>query len=179
MTGGTKLWKAAAKHAATLRTVFMAAAVKHFCEGVTGTFSGGYGGKSPTGVSSAFGSEGRNDPMPQTITQTVTDYVHAMAYADEGLMRDVFDPRASIVGTFEGETEWLSLEDFVDQMRKTERGLPDHDPTFEIIGIDKEGDSASVKLTTSFDGMDFYEYLSLLEHEGNWSIVHKLYHIKR
>ncbi|MFK3776760.1 nuclear transport factor 2 family protein [Agrobacterium sp. NPDC089420] len=116
--------------------------------------------------------------MPQTITQTVTDYVHAMAYADEGLMRDVFDPRASIVGTFEGETEWLSLEDFVDQMRKTERGLPDHDPAFEILGIDKEGDSASVKLTTRFDGMDFYEYLSLLEHDGNWSIVHKLYHIK-
>ncbi len=62
--------------------------------------------------------------MPQTITQTVTDYVHAMAYADEGLMRDVFDPRANIVGTYEGETEWLSLEDFVDQMRKSERGLP-------------------------------------------------------
>ncbi|MDH2210110.1 nuclear transport factor 2 family protein [Agrobacterium sp. GD03638] len=41
-----------------------------------------------------------------------------MAYADESLMRDVFDPRASIVGTFEGEIEWLSLEDFVDQMRK-------------------------------------------------------------
>ncbi|MFF2319963.1 nuclear transport factor 2 family protein [Agrobacterium sp. NPDC058088] len=116
--------------------------------------------------------------MPQTITQTVTDYVHAMAYADEGLMRDVFDPRASIVGTFECETEWLSLEDFVDQIRKSERGLPDQDPTFEIIGIDKEGDSASVKLTTRFDGMDFYEYLSLLERDGNWSIVHKLYHIK-
>ena len=116
--------------------------------------------------------------MPQTITQTVTDYVHAMAYADEGLMRDVFDPRASIVGTFEGATEWLSLEDFVDQVRKTERALPDHDPAFEILGIDKEGDSASVKLTTRFDGMDFYEYLSLLEHDGNWTIVHKLYHIK-
>ncbi|MGN6847774.1 nuclear transport factor 2 family protein [Neisseria sp. P0021.S005] len=44
--------------------------------------------------------------------------------------------------------------------------------------MDKEGDSASVKLTTRFDGMDFYEYLSLLEHDGNWTIVHKLYHIK-
>ncbi len=119
-----------------------------------------------------------DDPMPQTITQTVTDYIHAMAYADESLMRDVFDPRASIVGTFEGEIEWLSLEDFVDHMRKSERGLPDHDPAFEIMGIDKEGDSASVKLTTRFDGMDFYEYLSLLERDGNWSIVHKLYHVK-
>lgn len=116
--------------------------------------------------------------MPQTITQTVTDYVHAMAYADEGLMRDVFDPRAGIVGTFQGETEWLSLEDFAEQIRKSERGLPDHDPVFEILGIDKEGDSASVKLTTSFDGMDFSEYLSLLERDGNWAIVHKLYHIK-
>jgi hypothetical protein len=35
-----------------------------------------------------------------------------------------------------------------------------------------------VKLTTRFDGMDFSEYLSLLERDGNWAIVHKLYHIK-
>jgi hypothetical protein len=116
--------------------------------------------------------------VPQTITQTVTDYVHAMAYADEGLMRDVFDPRASIVGNYLGETEWLSLDDFVGQIRENERGLPDHDPSFEILGIDKEGDSASVKLTTSFDGTDFCEYLSLLERDGNWFIVHKLYHVK-
>ena len=132
----------------------------------------------PNGCKLGFWIRREDDPMPQTITQTVTDYVHAMAYADESLMRDVFDPRASIVGTFEGEIEWLSLEDFVDQMRKSDRGLPNHDPAFEIMGIDKEGDSASVKLTTRFDGMDFYEYLSLLERDGNWSIVHKLYHIK-
>ncbi len=140
-------------------------------------FSRGYGRKVPTGVSLFFGSR-EDDPVPQTITQTVTDYVHAMAYADESLMRDVFDPRASIVGNFRGEIEWLSLEDFIDQLRSSERGLPDHDPAFEIIGIDKEGDSASVKVTTRFDGMDFYEYLSLLERDGNWSIVHKLYHIR-
>lgn len=62
--------------------------------------------------------------MPQTITQTVTDYVHAMAYADEGLMRDVFDPRASIVGNYLGETEWLSLDDFVGQIRRTSAVSP-------------------------------------------------------
>lgn len=178
MTGRTKLWKAAAKHAFSPTTHLPQPAERHPAEKRNRRIFRGLWQNLANGCKLGFWILREDDPMPQTITQTVTDYVHAMAYADESLMRDVFDPRASIVGTFEGEIEWLSLEDFVDQMRKSERGLPDHDPAFEIMGIDKEGDSASVKLTTRFDGMDFYEYLSLLERDGNWSIVHKLYHIK-
>ncbi|NTJ42714.1 nuclear transport factor 2 family protein [Agrobacterium larrymoorei] len=115
--------------------------------------------------------------MPETITQTVADYVHAMTYADASLLRDIFDPRASIVGNYEGATEWLSLEDFIDQIRSTDQGFPHPEPSFEILGIDKSGDSASVKLTTRFAGVDFSEYLSLLERERNWTIVHKLYYL--
>ncbi|QCI97513.1 nuclear transport factor 2 family protein [Agrobacterium larrymoorei] len=116
--------------------------------------------------------------MAETITQTVTDYVHAMTYADAGLMRDVFDPRAAIVGNYEGATEWLSLEDFIDQVRSTDSGFPHQESEFEILGIDKSGDSASVKLKTRISGVDYSEYLSLLERERNWTIVHKLYYLQ-
>ena len=113
--------------------------------------------------------------MSETISQTVSDYVHAMTYADAGLLRDVFDPRASIVGNYEGATEWLSLEDFIHQLRSADQGLQEQHPDFTILGIDKVGDSASVKLTTRFAGMDFSEYLSLLERDRNWTIINKLY----
>ncbi len=115
--------------------------------------------------------------MSDTISQTVSDYVQAMTYADAGLLRDVFDPRASIVGNYEGATEWLSLEDFIHQLRSADQGLQEQHSEFEILGIDKTGDTASVKLTTRFSGMGFSEYLSLLEREKNWTIVHKLYYL--
>ena len=115
--------------------------------------------------------------MSETITQTISDYVHAMTYGDDNLMREVFDPRASITGNFEGATEWLTLEDFIDQIRSGDRGLPDRDPSFQILGVDTVGDTASVKLTTTFAGMHFSEYLSLLQRDRNWSIVHKVYYL--
>ena len=115
--------------------------------------------------------------MAETITQTVNDYVQAMAYADAGLLREVFDPRASIVGNYEGATEWLSLEDFIHQIRSSDQGLQEQQSEFEILGIDKTDDTASVKLTTRFGGSGFSEYLSLLERDRNWTIVHKLYYL--
>ncbi|GAK69305.1 hypothetical protein RRU01S_04_01270 [Agrobacterium rubi TR3 = NBRC 13261] len=116
--------------------------------------------------------------MSQTITQTVTDYVQAMTDADASLLREVFDPRASIVGNYEGATEWLSLEDFIHQTRSADQGQTAHQPQFEILGIDQTGDTASVKLTVHLSGMDFCEYLSLLERDKNWTIIHRLYYLQ-
>lgn len=109
--------------------------------------------------------------MADTISQTVNDYVQAMNDGDASLLREVFDPRASIVGNYEGATEWLSLEDFIHQIRSAGEGLSDH----QIIGIDRTGDTASVKLINNFAGIGFSEYLSLLERNKNWTITHKVY----
>jgi hypothetical protein len=116
--------------------------------------------------------------MSETIAQTVSDYVQGMTYADASLLREVFDPRASIVGNYEGATEWLSLEDFIHQIRSNDQGLQEQQQEFEILGIDKTGDTASVKLTTRFAGLGFSEYLTLLERDRNWTIIHKLYYVR-
>lgn len=127
-------------------------------------------------ISEDFWREDRT--MAETITQTVNDYVQAMSYGDASLLRDVFDPRACIVGNYEGATEWLSLEDFIHQIRSAGDGLQDQQPDHEIHGIDRTGDTASVKLTNRFAGMYFSEYLSLLERDKNWTITHKLYTLR-
>ncbi|XUY25779.1 nuclear transport factor 2 family protein [Agrobacterium sp. rho-8.1] len=116
--------------------------------------------------------------MSETITQTVTDYVQAMTDADASLLREVFDPRASVVGNYEGATEWLSLEDFIHQTRAADQTTHEHQPRFQILGIDRTGDTASVKLTTRLAGMDFSEYLSLLERDKNWTIIQRLYSLQ-
>ncbi len=115
--------------------------------------------------------------MAETITQTVTDYVHAMTYADTGLMREVFDPRASTIGHDEGSAEWLSLEDVIDRLHAPGSALSQSDSTFEILGIDRTGDTASVKLKTELHGVKSSDYLSLIERNGNWTITHRLYHL--
>ncbi|KQQ58775.1 hypothetical protein ASF69_15700 [Rhizobium sp. Leaf311] len=116
--------------------------------------------------------------MSETISQTIADYVQAMAQADGDMLREVLDPRASIVGNYEGATEWLSVEDFIHQLRSAEQGLQESQYEFDIIGIDKVGDTASVKLTTQMGSVVFCEYLSLLERERNWTITHKLYYLQ-
>ncbi|NTF32372.1 nuclear transport factor 2 family protein [Rhizobium skierniewicense] len=115
--------------------------------------------------------------MAETITQTVTDYVQAMTDGDASLLRAVFDPRANIVGNYEGATDWLSLEDFIHQIRSSDQGQTDNPPQLQILGIDQTGDTASVKLTTRLAGMDFCEYLSLLRRDKNWTIIHRLYYL--
>ena len=116
--------------------------------------------------------------MAETVTQTVADYVHAMTYADAGLLRQSFDPRAAITGTFEGATEWLPLEDFIDRIRAQEESpYPDED-AFEILGIDKQGNCASVKLVMRLRGAEYCDYLSLLHEAGDWTIVHRLFYLQ-
>lgn len=113
--------------------------------------------------------------MAETISQTIADYVQAMAQADGDMLRYLLDPRASIVGNYEGATEWLSVEDFIHQLRTADQGLQQSRYDFEINGIDRTGDTASVKLTTRVGGVVFCEYVSLLERDKNWLITHKLY----
>lgn len=116
--------------------------------------------------------------MSETITQTITDYVQAVTDANASLLREVFDPRASIVGNYEGATDWLSLEDFIHQLRPADATTLENEPHFQILGIDQTGDTASVKLTTRLAGVNFSEYLSLLERDRNWTIIHRLYYLQ-
>ena len=115
--------------------------------------------------------------MPGSISETVVDYVHAMTFADEDRLRELFDPRAAIVGNYQGGIEWLSLSDFIDQIKSVDSPSPDQEPDYEILGIDTAGETASVKLRDSFAGANFTNYLSLLQIDGKWLIVHKLYYL--
>lgn len=116
--------------------------------------------------------------MSETITQTITDYVQAVTDANASLLREVFDPRASIVGNYEGATDWLSLEDFIHQIHPADASAAENAPNFQIHGIDQNGDTASVKLTTRLAGVEFGEYLSLLQRDKNWTIIHRLYYLQ-
>lgn len=117
--------------------------------------------------------------MPGSISETVVEYVRAMTFADEEKLRELFDPRAAIVGNYQNGIEWLSLSDFIDQIKSADvpPPSPDQEPDYEILGIDTVGETASVKVRDTFAGANFTNYLSLLQIDGNWLIVNKLYYL--
>jgi hypothetical protein len=117
-------------------------------------------------------SGGREDFV--AIAETVQTYVEGMAGADETKLRAAFHAQASIIGHFEGEFEWDSLDAFIKAV-KSVVDTPDPNPEWTLQSVDIVGDSAVARAGTAVAGMSFTDTLSLLRIDGNWVIVAKTY----
>lgn len=60
----------------------------------------------------------------QAISAVVHLYVDGMAFANEGALRKVFHPNASIVGNTEGAIEWLTRDAFIAAVARKDRRRP-------------------------------------------------------
>ena len=105
------------------------------------------------------------------IDLVIRNYVVGMVSADESLLRQAFHPACRIIGHYHGDLEWLSLDDFVAAI-KAEGPAPSD---MEIQSVDVTGDAAAVKIIDDYTGMRFTDYLSLLQIDGSWVIINKLY----
>jgi hypothetical protein len=117
-------------------------------------------------------SDGRVDFA--AIAETVQTYVEGMVRADETRLRTAFHPKASIVGYFEGEFAWESLDEFIEAV-KSVVDTPDSNPQWTLQSIDIVGDTAVARAETAVAGMSFIDTLSLLRIDGAWVIVAKTY----
>ncbi|AYD03419.1 nuclear transport factor 2 family protein [Neorhizobium sp. NCHU2750] len=113
----------------------------------------------------------------QSVEAVVHLYVDGMALAHAGALRKAFHPKASIIGNYRGEVEWLSLNEFIDAV--SSEGATDNGSKtlIQIEAIDVTGDAATVKVVDEFAGMRFSDYLSLLKVDGRWLIVSKVYYL--
>jgi len=113
----------------------------------------------------------------QAIRAVIHLYVDGMAFANEAALKKAFDPRAAIIGNFNGAVEWISRDNFIAAILAEEPARPGTQPLMDIQTIDIEGDAASVKVVDEFAGLRFTDYLSLLKVDGRWAIASKLYHL--
>ncbi|MDT4851146.1 putative lumazine-binding protein [compost metagenome] len=112
------------------------------------------------------------------ILHVAQDYVEGMVYADEHRLRSAFHPQCRIIGHFQGELEWLSLDDFVGALLDAGPVLAEGGtPVWDIQALDITGDTASLKVVDDYADMRFTDYLSLLKIGGRWSIINKLYYL--
>lgn len=112
------------------------------------------------------------------IHRVLRDYVEGMVFADEDRLRSAFHPNCRIIGHFQGELEWLSVDDFAVAICDAGPVVAEGEsPLWSVLSLDITGDSASAKVVDDYADLRFTDYLSLLKIGGRWTIINKLYYL--
>ncbi len=111
------------------------------------------------------------------ITDVVTTYVEGMCQNDPEKLRSAMHPGCSIIGHFDGGLEWESRDGFIAVVDKAVTA-PDPAPWYAIRSISVLGDVATVHVEDIFLGGHYDDTLILLNHEGRWVIVSKVFYLR-
>jgi hypothetical protein len=115
----------------------------------------------------------RTDESGEVI-DLATDYYAAMVNSNGNELRRVFHSKASIIGNFGAELEYIGLEEFIGGTGDAKTG----DGLFEsrLDGLTLLGDTAVVTISGYSYGAWITDHLSMLKIEGRWQIVAKTYY---
>ena len=101
-------------------------------------------------------------------------YYDGMHGADEAKLRRAFHPKAAIVGNFDGDVTWLSVDDFVEECRSVHDRVGTYGCKLE--SLDLVGDTAVARFGGWFIDIWFSDYLAMLKTSEGRSIVHKTFY---
>ena len=102
------------------------------------------------------------------------EYFKAMVDADEAELRRVFHPQASVIGHFDDEFEFASLDDFIASTPDAKTGDKPFD--YRVDGLVLVGDTAVITVGCYCYGIWFTDHLSMIKIDGSWRIVAKTYY---
>ena len=111
------------------------------------------------------------------VIDVVNNYLQALYYSDEPILRKVFHPNVIMWGMRNGQLESATLDEFVLKLA----GLPVPADIGEIYdmsiqSIDIDGPLAVVRAVDLHLGEWYTDYLSLMEINGSWLIIAKTYY---
>ena len=103
-------------------------------------------------------------------------YYDTMVAGDEAGMRRVFDARAPIVGHFQGEFLWQSLDEFIAEARGLvgKHGTPES----RIERVDVVGDTAIALVGGRYAELWFEDHLAMVKIDGAWRVVAKTFRVR-
>lgn len=109
------------------------------------------------------------------VRAIIDKYVEGSRNGDAALLRSIFDPGAVMVGYFAGTLLKGSPEPFFEHVTRSGPAGPAYKA--EIVEIQVDGRSACATLLESgFSGLDFIDRFHLVEEQGQWKIVSKVFH---
>jgi hypothetical protein len=103
------------------------------------------------------------------------EYYRAMLAADRDSLRRLFDPRASIIGQWQGGFRFDPVEKSIVGTGEAATGDGPFESRVEALTI--AGDIAIVAVRNYCYRAWFTDYLSFAKDAGTWRIVAKTYHV--
>ena len=109
------------------------------------------------------------------LMEIAEGYYRAMVAGDADGLRELFDPRAPIVGHFEGEFLWQDLESFIAETKSLIGQHGEETCTVESVRVD--GDIASVAVRGRYAGLWFLDHLAAVRVGDRWRITGKTFRV--
>lgn len=111
----------------------------------------------------------------QAVVELGERYYRAMVAADEAELRALFDARAPIIGYYQGQFLWMSLQDFIDEAVSF---VGQHGTEHcRVDGVRIDGDIAFVAIGGQYAQQWLVDHLLLSRGRDAWKIVSKTFHV--
>lgn len=112
------------------------------------------------------------DPESAVIADLMNRYFEAVYDGDVPALRNVFHPENRLAGMRGDEQRFSSLEKFLERVERR----PNKDAfDFQVLSVDRSGRAGVAKIAYRYHGVDFVDYMSVLELDGTWRIVAKVF----
>jgi hypothetical protein len=112
----------------------------------------------------------------QAVLDQVNKYLHALYEGNTQQLREVFHPNARVEDIVTGTFRSRSTDEFVEVVGSRQSpSAAGESFTMKPLTIGVLGDMATATAELHFLGNHFYDVLSLLRHDGQWRIMHKLF----
>ena len=109
------------------------------------------------------------------LVAVARDYLDGMFYADETKLRRAFHPQSLQIGHYRGRLEYDPLDTFVKFVMGGPASMPGTSYYAEIVVLEVAFDIAVVKVVDDWLDERYTDYLTMLKHDGKWSIVNKAF----
>lgn len=114
-----------------------------------------------------------NQPDIEEITAVVRTYYDSMVQGNGAGLRDAFDTNATFFGIRDRQTVRRTLDEFVEFVQGGDDG--EYEYRWDIALIDVCEVIGIVKLTDSYRGRRYTDYLTLSKGPDGWKIVNKAF----
>lgn len=111
------------------------------------------------------------------IEALINDYFQALHSKDVAKIEQLFWNHASITGYYEGEFVHSKLHDYLSILKRMSApNMIGEDFDMEVVSIELKGNMAAVKTRYLFQALEYVDFLTLLNINGEWKIIQKTFY---
>ena len=110
------------------------------------------------------------DQQSAAIADLMQRYFDSIYDGDVSALREIFHPENRLAGMRGDEERFSSLQQFLDRVERR----PNQDAyDYKLLSIDRSGRAGVAKISYRYHGVNFVDYMAVLELDGTWRIVAK------